>query len=123
MPTPIRTAQSTVTALTDAYGSTAWVLPRWGRRLDSVDLHLTAIAGATTITWFLAEDAAGEKTLTPATTSTIGDHDSDGTGSVSAVIGRYIVSANNMVTTIYLFAKTNAGTANLAITSGVVVCA
>lgn len=117
---PTRSSQASTTALTTTYAATTWTIPGAAAWIDTVDLRLTSISGAASITWYLAEDSAGERALTPATTVSIVDHDADGTGSLSALVGRAI-DPRYHGGAIYLLAKTDAGTATLATTSGATV--
>jgi hypothetical protein len=117
----IYVSASASVALTAAYPATGAVLEAQAAFANSQDLapmawlslitlQLTTIAGATTITWFLARDVDGNVPITPAQTDTILDPDADGDGSVVRTLG---VEWNaEVLGDLYVFAETDAGTAN-----------
>jgi hypothetical protein len=86
---------------------------KWAQRgtLGLAFCQLTSISSATTITWFVSLDSAGEEAITPAQTDTILDHDSDNTGSIARSMSVPVLSAED---SLYIFAKTDAGTATAA---------
>jgi hypothetical protein len=86
-----------------------------GCYLEDAHLQLDTIAGgATSITWLVAADAAGDVPLTNEITTTIVPGTTTATdGAVVEILGklyqRYSVGVGGSV---FIFAKTNAGTAN-----------
>ena len=87
-----------------------------GVMLSCIDIRVTSIVTATTLTWYLSRDIGGDVPLTPTTTSTLvtGQTTSD-SGGVVAVINRALTVQNNVYpTSVYLWAKTNAGTLTIS---------
>ena len=83
--------------------------------LEDAHLQIDTIAGgATTITWYIAADAAGDVPLTKLVTSTIVTGKTTATdGAVVEILGKWYMRYDDGVSdTIYVVAKTNAGTAN-----------
>ena len=76
----------------------------------------TIAGGATSVTWWLAVDFGGEVSLTDEQTVTILDADGDAAGSIQTLINTAYVETNDNSSpgVLYLFAKTDAGTCNLA---------
>ncbi len=83
-----------------------------------IEVEVTSIAaGATTVTWNLAKDAAGDYGITPEVTSTIVVGATTSTkGSFNALIEvDNVLTAHGVTEHIYLVARTNAGTCVLAV--------
>lgn len=81
-----------------------------------IEIEITTIAAsATTVTWNLAKDAAGDFGITPEVTTTITVGATTATkGSVCALIDcDHIKTANAVSGTVYLVAKTNTGTCTI----------
>jgi hypothetical protein len=83
-------------------------------RLSHVEIEVTALSTATTLTWFLAWDAAGDRPITPATTSTItiGKTTATKGGAVALISADYRMPDDGDVTNMacYLVVKSDAGT-------------
>ena len=84
--------------------------------LDKVRFSLNTIAGsATQVVWYLAEDSLGKHALTPSQTTTIDTGLSATTfGFISASLDGFPYRRTSKITTagtMYLIAKTDAGTA------------
>jgi hypothetical protein len=125
----VHTNQTTgTTALTSSYGTarahnlTEGLAPfitagvSWAAFLETVNVHVHAISGATSLTVRVTSDADGDTCIIPDTTATIS------TGVTTAARGTVAFSAGVAMTnldpattnsTVYVWAKTNAGTANL----------
>jgi hypothetical protein len=75
----------------------------------------TIAGGATTVTWYLAADAGGDVPLTDVVTETIvvGITTATDGGIATAIDLDYYRATSGTAGSIYLFAKTNAGTVNL----------
>ena len=83
-------------------------------RLSLLRLALTSISGATSISWYLAEDAAGDVPLTPRVSSTIQTGKTTATsGGVAETldVSRLRSSAAGTIGRLYVVAKTDSGTA------------
>ena len=83
--------------------------------IELAHLQLDTIAGgATTVTWYVAADAAGDIPLTKLVTSTIVVGKTTTTdGTVVEVLGiQYVRFDDGVGDAIYVVAKTNAGTVN-----------
>lgn len=76
-------------------------------RLSLATIDLSSISGAAQITWFVALDSAGEQAITPEQTDDIVDHDADNAGSVARSLEVSLRTSGAL----YLFAKTDSGTA------------
>ena len=80
-----------------------------------LNAEVTSIVTAASITWFLTESSTAEESgwVTDEVTSTILDHDSDATGMLVSSLGRepYRKTARATKGSLYVCAKTNAGTA------------
>jgi len=132
MPTRItnflHTSQTTgTTALTSAFGTArahtlatglpAWQQsPDWTGILETLNLHVHAIAGATQVIVRVTADAAGNESILPDTTATISNGiGAATTGSVaySAGVGISNINPSQTDTIVYVWARTDAGTANL----------
>ena len=101
--------------ITDTTGtdSRAKVLPTecYLYRLEGT---LTSISSATELTWYLAKDSAGQKPITPEKTVTIVDPDADGSGGCStAVDSAHAFDVDSTGTSLYVHAKTDAGTCSM----------
>lgn len=129
MPEPIVMSYGPATALTNAYLaagiacglSAAEVnsteLPSKGE-LSHVEVEITAIAGgATTLTWFLSWDAAGDRHVSPIVTQTIDVGATTATtGTVAARVPIYYKVPDDSVDgVIYFNAKTDVGTCTAAV--------
>jgi len=83
--------------------------------LDKVRFSLNTISSAAQITWYLAEDSLGKHALTPSQTTTIDTGLSASTfGFISASLDGFPYRRTSKITTagtMYLIAKTDAGTA------------
>lgn len=100
------TTSYAVSTLTEAGGASSdWA---HGGRLGLAYCQLTSISSATSITWFVSLDSAGEEAITAEQTDAILDHDSDNTGSIARTLDVPVVSGDD---SLYIFAKTDAGTA------------
>ena len=90
---------------------------QWVGILDTVNLHVHAIAGgATKLTVRVTADAAGNESLIPDTEATIAvGIGTATTGSVafSAGVGMTNQNPTQTDTTVYVWVRTDAGTANL----------
>lgn len=74
---------------------------------------LDTIVGASSVTWFISVDASGEIPITNEITVTILDHDTDGEGTVNALIDTgYTITPGAVSGRVYVWAKLDAGTAN-----------
>ena len=79
--------------------------------LGAVALQLGTIAGgATTITWYVSEDLAGDHPITGVVTSTIVGQTAATGGVAESINVPWVVT--EVAGTLYVWAKTNAGTAN-----------
>lgn len=89
----------------------------WAGILETVNLHVHAIAGGcTSLTVRVTSDAAGNESILPDTVATIATGIGTGTtGSVafSAGVGMTNRNPTQTTTTVYVWVKTNAGTCNL----------
>lgn len=116
------------TGLTNAYGTArvhnlSEFLPDfaknrfWAGIIDTVNLHVHAIAaGATKLTVRVTSDAAGNESILPDTEATIATGIGTATtGSVafSAGVGFTNLNPTQTDTIVYVWVKTDAGTANL----------
>lgn len=133
MPTRItnylHTSQTTgTTGLTTAYGTArahtlATALPTWQQSpqwtgiLETLNIHVHAIAaGATQLTVRVTADSAGNESILPDTTATIATGIGTATtGSVSfrAGVGLSNLNPTQTDTIVYVWVRTDAGTANL----------
>jgi hypothetical protein len=90
---------------------------RWVGILETLNLHVHAIAGgATKLTVRVTADAAGNESILPDTEATISTGiGAAATGSVafSAGVGMTNLNPTQTDVTVYVWAKTNAGTCNL----------
>ena len=90
---------------------------QWVGILDTVNLHVHAIAGGCTkLTVRVTSDAAGNESIVPDTEATIAvGIGTATTGSVafSAGVGMTNLNPTQTDTTVYVWVKTDAGTANL----------
>jgi len=89
---------------------------QWVGILDTINLHVHAIAGCTKLTVRVTSDAAGNESIIPDTEATIAiGIGTATTGSVafSAGVGMTNLNPTQTDTTVYVWAKTDAGTANL----------
>ena len=90
---------------------------QWVGILDSVNIHVHAIAaGATKLTVRVTSDAAGNESILPDTEATIAlGIGAATTGSVafSAGVGMTNLNPTQTDTTVYVWVKTDAGTCNL----------
>lgn len=87
-----------------------------GATLSVLGGKVTNIAGgAAAVTWYLSHDSAGKIPYTPQVTHTIGKHaPADTEGGFSDAIGaEYSTPSDGTVGTLYMHAKTDAGTADL----------
>jgi hypothetical protein len=121
---PIWFSCSAATALSTSYAaaevtdttgtdSRAKVLPTEAY-LYRLEGTLTSIVTAAEVTWYIAKDAAGEKPITPEKTVTILDPDSDGSGGINTAIETaHAFDADSSGTSLYVHAKTDAGTASM----------
>lgn len=85
--------------------------------LIKLEVEITSISSATTVTWNLAKDAAGDFAITPEVTSTIVVGKTTATkGGFNALIDiDYVKTLTNGVTEhLYLVARTDAGTCTAA---------
>jgi hypothetical protein len=101
--------------ITDTTGtdSRAKVLPTEAY-LYRLEGTLTSIVTATTVTWYIAKDAAGNKPITDEKTESILDADSSGSGGINTIIDSAIAfDDDSSGTSLYVHAKTNAGTASM----------
>ena len=82
-------------------------------RLSLLRLALTSISGATSISWYLAEDAAGDVPLTPRVSSTIQTGKTTATsGGVAETLDvSRLRSSAGTIGRLYVVAKTDSGTA------------
>ena len=79
--------------------------------LGAVALQLGTIAGgATTITWYVSEDLAGDHPITGVVTSTIVGQTAATGGVAESINVPWVVT--EVAGTLHVWAKTNAGTAN-----------
>lgn len=79
--------------------------------LGAVALQLGTLAGgATTITWYVSEDLAGDHPITGVVTSTIVGQTAATGGVAESINVPWVVT--EVAGTLYVWAKTNAGTAN-----------
>lgn len=103
--------------LTDALPAFQQAAKRWVGILDTVNLHVHAIAGGCTkLTVRVTSDAAGNESIIPDTEATIAiGIGTATTGSVafSAAVGMTNLNPTQTDTTVYVWVKTDAGTANL----------
>lgn len=116
MSTKRTVAESSATALTTAYAAIAltgipdkcWLSVLRGK-IDTI------AASAASITWYIAEDAAGDIPLTKEVTSTIltGKTDATDGGVVEAVDMDYAIAAGGTSGSMWVLAKTDTGTCNL----------
>jgi hypothetical protein len=125
----LHTSQTTgTTALTTAYGTArahtlATGLPPWQQSpdwtgiLETLNIHVHAIAGgAAKLTVRVTSDAAGNESILPDTQATISvGIGAATTGSVafSAGVGISNINPTQTDTIVYVWLKTDAGTANL----------
>lgn len=103
---------TTDAVLTVGDGSGSEPVPDRGR-LSLLRLVLTSVVTAASISWYLAEDAAGDIPLTPRVTTTIvAGKTTSGSGGVARTldISRPRSSAGT-IGRLYVIAKTDAGTA------------
>jgi len=82
-----------------------------GAFLGRLDLTLTSIVTAATVTVWLAKSSTGEDAITDQVAATIVDDDADGNGSVSVLVGSGWVDDSTAGTQPYVCGKTDAGTA------------
>lgn len=82
-----------------------------GDYMSRVDLTLTSIVTAATITVWLARSSTGEDAITDQTAVTIVDEDADGNGTVSVTVNSPWVDDSTSGSSPYICAKTDAGTA------------
>ena len=82
-----------------------------GAFMGRLDLTLTSIVTAATVTVWLAKSSTGEDAITDQVAATIVDDDADGNGSVSVLVGSGWVDDGVAGTQPYVCAKTDAGTA------------
>jgi hypothetical protein len=115
------------TALTNAFGTArahdlAAFRPSfaqntfWVGILDTVNIHVHAISGCTKLTVRVTSDAAGNEAIVPDTEATIAiGIGAAATGSVAFSAGVGITNQNPTQTDalVYIWVKTDAGTANL----------
>jgi len=115
------------TALTNAFGTArahdlAAFRPSfaqntfWVGILDTLNIHVHAIAGATKLTVRVTSDAAGNESIVPDTEATISTGIGTATtGSVafSAGVGMANFNPTQTDALVYVWVKTDAGTANL----------
>ena len=115
------------TALTNAFGTArahdlAAFRPSfaqntfWVGILDTLNLHVHAIAGATKLVVRVTSDSAGNESILPDTEATIAlGHTTATTGSVAFSVGVGVSNINPTQTDslVYVFVRTDAGTCNL----------
>ena len=99
---------STTYALATLDGAHTGIVP--GRKIEIglVTCWLTSISSATTVTWYVSNDAAGDQPLTPKVTTTISTGQTSGKGGIAATMDESITTDS---TALYVWAKTDAGTA------------
>lgn len=88
----------------------------WVGILDTLNIHVHAIAGATKLTVRVTSDAAGNESIVPDTEATISTGIGTATtGSVafSAGVGMANFNPTQTDALVYVWVKTDAGTANL----------
>jgi hypothetical protein len=80
--------------------------------IDHIEIEVTAKSTATSITWFLAWDAAGDRPITPATTSaiTVGATTATVGGAMALISANYKQPDDGVQGKVYLVAKSDAGT-------------
>lgn len=128
MTTFLHVSQTTgTTALTTAFGTARThdlganlppfaVKPYWLGILDTVNIHVHAISGCTKLTVRVTSDAAGNESILPDTEATIAlGIGTATTGSVafSAGVGMSNLNPTQNDANVYVWVKTDAGTANL----------
>lgn len=82
-----------------------------GSYMSRLDLTLTSIVTAATVTVWLARSSDGEDAITDQVAETIVDEDADGNGSISIAINSPWVDDSTAGDQPYVCAKTDAGTA------------
>lgn len=83
-----------------------------GAYMARLNLSLTSVVTAATVTVWLAKDSAGEDAITDQVAETIVDDDSDGNGSTNTLVGSgWVVDGDASSAGPYVCAKTDAGTA------------
>lgn len=82
-----------------------------GSYMSRLDMTLTSVSSATSLTVWLARSSDGEDAITDQVSESIVDEDADGNGSVSISINSPWVDDATSGTQPYVCAKTDAGTA------------
>lgn len=105
----ISSATSSAEALSTTYALlTVTGLPTTRRAyLSSVFLALTSVVTATSVTWYMSSDAAGDAPITAVQTDTI-VYQTGGEGGVARVLD---FALHTLTGNVYVWVKTNAGTA------------
>lgn len=113
--TALSTSYASMTLNADTVGDTGAKVVPSSCYLSDVVLQLTTIAGgATSVTWFVSQDLAGDKPLTLSCTSTIvTGKTTAASGSVTMYLGKdYVKGSDGVTGELFLQVKLNAGTAN-----------
>lgn len=83
-----------------------------GAHMSRLDLSLSSIVTAATVTVWLARSSDGEEAITDQVAATIVDEDGDGNGTVSVAVGSgWVDDGADAGAEPYVCAKTDAGTA------------
>jgi hypothetical protein len=114
-------ALSAVVALSNAYANVATLGVEGDEVPDAAELgplvlELTSISGATTVTWYVSRDAAGDVPITPPQTDTILTGKTAATkGSVARDMdATYKRHPDTTQGRLYVWAKLDSGTANMS---------
>lgn len=104
----ISATESAAIALTTTYALlTVASFPTTRAYLGSIDLRLTSVVTAASVTWYVSADADGNQPLTAVQTDTIVSGTA-GNGGVARVLDFPLRTTTG---SLYVWAKTNAGTA------------
>lgn len=89
-------------------GAHSGIVPQRKIKIGLVTCSVSSISGATSVTWYLSTDSAGDKPITPAKTTAIVVAQSANAGGFSETVDAGVVTD---ATAIYVWAKLDAGTA------------
>lgn len=103
---------STTAAKLTLDGAHGGIVPPRKVDIGLVTCELSSVSGATSIIWWLTRDSTGDKPITPRKTSTINTGQTAGTGGVAETVDAKLLTD---ATAIYVWAKTDAGTATVVL--------